>query len=111
VSVVIEVVTDIDAARAVVFDLELDVDEHTASVRGSGGRASTSNGRRHLQLGDDVTFHARHVGLPWRMTSRITAHQRPCRFVDEQTRGPFQALHHELLFVPSPTTPALAVPG
>lgn len=79
-------------------DLELDVDEHTASLPGSGERASTSCGRRHLHLGDEVTFHARHFGLPWRMTSRITAHQRPHRFVDEQTRGPSQSLHHEHLF-------------
>jgi len=85
VPVVIEVVTDIDAAPAVVFDLELDVDVHTAFLHGSGERAGTSSGRRHLQLGDDVTFRARHFGLTWRMTSRMTAHQRPHRFVDEQT--------------------------
>ena len=109
--VVIEVVTDIHAAPAVVFDLELDVDEHTASLHGSGERASTSSGRRHLQLGDEVTFHARHFGLPWRMTSRVTAHQRPRRFVDEQTRGPFQALHHEHLFEALPDDAGADVPG
>ena len=45
-----------------------------------------------------MTFHARHFGLPWRMTSRVTVHDRPHRFVDEQTRGPFRSLRHEHLF-------------
>ncbi|GAA0314815.1 SRPBCC family protein [Kineococcus aurantiacus] len=97
-AVVIEVVTDIAADRGVVFDLELDVDVHAASLASSGERASTSSGRRRLELGDEVTFHARHFGLPWRMTSRITVHDRPHRFVDEQIRGPFRSLHHEHLF-------------
>ncbi len=38
---VIEVVTEIAAVPAVVFDLELDMDEHTASLAGSGERART----------------------------------------------------------------------
>ncbi|MFY1672790.1 SRPBCC family protein [Plantactinospora sp. WMMB334] len=88
----------IDAAPNVVFDLELDVNVHAASLHGSQETATTSTGRRRLTLGDDVTFHARHFGLWWCMTSRITAYERPSRFVDEQTRGPFSALHHEHLF-------------
>ncbi|WP_432542552.1 SRPBCC family protein [Kineococcus sp. SYSU DK002] len=107
----IEVVTDVAAEPSTVFDLELDVDVHTASLAGSGERATTSSGRRRLGLGDEVTFHARHLGLPWRMTSRVTAHDRPHRFVDEQTRGPFAALHHEHLFEARrvPTGPGGAV--
>ncbi|GAB2964749.1 hypothetical protein GCM10027280_61990 [Micromonospora polyrhachis] len=64
----IEVVSVIDAAPSVVFDLELDVDVHTASVRTSQETATTSSGRRQLALGDEVTFRARHFGLRWRMT-------------------------------------------
>jgi len=95
---VIEVVTVINAGRAVVFDLELDVDVHAASISSSNETATTSSGRRSLQLHDEVTFHARHFGLPWRMTSRITDHQHPRRFVDEQTRGPFRSMCHEHIF-------------
>ncbi|MFC4063426.1 SRPBCC family protein [Actinoplanes subglobosus] len=92
----IEVVTVIDAAPATVFDLELDVDVHAASLAGS--RETASSRRRQLTLGDEVTFRARHFGLIWRMTSRISAYERPSRFVDEQTRGPFRAMRHEHLF-------------
>lgn len=96
--VLIEVVTIIHAPPAVVFDLELDVDVHTASLATSGETATTSTGLRQLHLHDEVTLHARHLGLHWRMTSRVTAYDRPHRFVDEQTHGPFHALHHEHLF-------------
>lgn len=98
VPALIEVVTEIDAASDVVFDLELDMDIHTASLAASGETAATSTGRRRVAFGDEVTFRARHLGLAWRMTSRITAYEPPRRFVDEQIRGPFRALRHEHLF-------------
>ena len=81
-----------------VFDLELDVDEHAASLAGSGESATTSTGRRQLGLGHEVTFTARHFGLRWRMSAAVTALERPHRFVDEQVRGPFAAMRHEHLF-------------
>jgi len=98
VPAVIEVVTVIKAAPAVVFDLELDVDVHAASLAGSEETATTSTGRRRLALGDEVTFHARHLGRRWSMVSRITVLDRPRLFVDEQIRGPFRLLRHEHLF-------------
>ncbi|MFI5933948.1 cyclase/dehydrase [Actinoplanes sp. NPDC051494] len=96
--VVIEVVTEIAADRAVVFDLELDMDVHAASLAGSAETARTSTGRRRLSAGDEVTFRARHFGIRWRMTSRITMYDRPHRFVDEQVRGPFRMMRHEHTF-------------
>ena len=96
--VVIAVVTFVKAAPDVVFDLELDVDVHAASLPGSRETATTSTERRRLALDDEVTFQARHFGLNWSMTSRITAYERPYRFVDEQTEGPFRMLRHEHLF-------------
>ncbi|MEU4620314.1 SRPBCC family protein [Actinoplanes sp. NPDC023801] len=94
----IEVVSIINAAPATVFDLELDVDVHADSMARSGESAATSTGARRLGPGDEVTFRARHFGLRWRMTSRITAHDRPRHFVDEQTRGPFRSMRHEHWF-------------
>jgi len=98
VPVLVEVTTLITAAPEVVFDLELDVDVHVASLTSSGESASTSTGRRQLALGDEVTFTARHLGLRWRMTASVTAFERPHRFVDEQVEGPFAAMRHEHLF-------------
>lgn len=94
----IEIVSVIDAAPSAVFDLELDVDVHAASLSASRETATTNTGRRQLVLGDEVTFGARHFGLRWRMTSRITVYERPYRFVDVQAQGPFRALRHEHQF-------------
>ena len=67
-----EVVTVVRAAPEVVFDLDLDADVHTASMAGRWERATTSTGYPLLAPGDEATFTARHLGLRWRLTSRIT---------------------------------------
>lgn len=95
---VVEVVTRVACPRERLFDLALDMDVHSASLAASGETATTSSGSPHLRLGDEVTFRARHLGLVWRMTSRVTELDRPRRFVDEQVRGPFASLRHEHLF-------------
>jgi ligand-binding SRPBCC domain-containing protein len=100
VSALVEVVSVVHAAPATVFDLELDVDVHTASMRASGETATTSTGRRRLGPGDEVTFRGRHFGVRWRLTGRITDYERPHFFADEQVRGPFRALRHEHRFEP-----------
>jgi hypothetical protein len=51
VPTLIEVVTEIRAEPVVVFDLELDVDAHAASLPDSHEKALTSTGRRTLGLG------------------------------------------------------------
>lgn len=51
-----------------------------------------------LGLGDSVTWRARHFGLPFTMTSRITEFDPPHRFVDEQVAGPFERWWHEHTF-------------
>lgn len=53
-----------------------------SSERAVGGRT-----RGDLSFGDTVTFQARHFGLTWRLTCRITAYDPPQRFVDERDAG------------------------
>jgi ligand-binding SRPBCC domain-containing protein len=83
------------------FDLSLSVEAHLASMADSRERAI---GRRAasdlLGLGDEVTRRAWHFGLPWRLTSRITAFNRPRQLIDEEVRGPFHRFRHEHLFEP-----------
>ena len=87
--------TPVPARPEEVFDLSLDVGAHTASMSGSGERIVGGVRTGRMSLGDTVTWSARHFGLPWRMTSGITALERPIRFVDEQVRGPFRYWRHE----------------
>ncbi|GAA1935709.1 hypothetical protein GCM10009837_71960 [Streptomyces durmitorensis] len=95
-----ETVTHIAASPATVFDLSLDVDLHTASMARSGERIVGGIRAGRMALGDTVTWEARHFGMRWRMTSRISAYERPGRFVDEQVAGPFKRWHHTHCFAP-----------
>ena len=91
------------------FDLSLSVEAHTDSMEGSGERAIAGVTSGAMKLGDTVTWRARHFGITFRMTSAITANQRPIRFVDEQQRGPFRRWWHEHTFRPAPDGKALMV--
>ncbi|MGB8649024.1 MAG: SRPBCC family protein [Mycobacteriales bacterium] len=90
--------TVIAASPDACFLLSLSVDAHTSSMGRSGERAVAGVRSGVLSLGDSVTWQARHFGVPFRMTSRITAYDQPSRFVDEQVRGPFAVWWHEHRF-------------
>jgi ligand-binding SRPBCC domain-containing protein len=82
------------------FDLSLSVAAHVASMARSRERAIGRITSDSLVLGDEITWHAWHFGVPWRLTTRITEFDRPQRFIDEQVRGPFHRFRHEHLFEP-----------
>lgn len=92
------VITRAHVARERLFDLSLDIDAHLASMSASDERAVGGVTAGPIGLGETVTWRARHFGVRFTMTSRITALQRPGRFVDEQIRGPFRSFRHEHLF-------------
>lgn len=77
------------------FDLARDVGVHCQTAAFTAERAIPP-GRTAgmLELGDEVTFEARHFGLKWRLTARIVECDRPARFVDQMLRGPFRSLRH-----------------
>lgn len=100
----ITVETPIAAPVELCFDLARDVEAHIASTAGSGERAVAGVTTGRLGQGDQVTWEAKHLGLRWRLTSRITEFERPERFVDEQIDGPFGSWWHEHRFDSAGTT-------
>jgi ligand-binding SRPBCC domain-containing protein len=94
----VELETEIDAPRELCFDLSLDIDLHQRSMANSGERAIAGVTSGRIGLNQTVTWQARHFGIRWRMTSKITFLERPHRFVDEMVSGPFNAYRHEHLF-------------
>ena len=90
--------TSIPASAQRCFDLSLSVDAHAASMSRSGERIVGGVNSGAMGLGDTVTWRARHFGVPFTMTSRITELVAPSRFVDEQVSGPFAHWWHEHLF-------------
>jgi ligand-binding SRPBCC domain-containing protein len=81
-----------------VFDLARDLDLHVRSMADTGERAVAGRTSGLIERGETVTWRARHVGLWWSLTSRVTVVDRPARFVDEQERGPFRWFRHEHRF-------------
>jgi ligand-binding SRPBCC domain-containing protein len=95
---IIRIETDIAAPPAVCFDLARNVDAHVASTSATGERAVAGVTTGLLNLGDEVTWRARHFGFTQELTSRITAFDRPNYFRDEMVRGVFARLVHDHRF-------------
>lgn len=92
--------TVLPAAPEACYRTSLSVDFHQHSMADSGERAVGGVQHGEMQLGDIVTWRARHLGRWWTMTSVITEADPPNRFVDEQHDGPFEKFWHEHTFRP-----------
>jgi ligand-binding SRPBCC domain-containing protein len=94
----IRIETKIQAPIELCFDLARDIDLHVQSMRASGERAVAGVTTGLIGLGDEVTWDAIHFGVRQRLTSRITAFDRPRSFRDSQVRGAFRRFDHDHLF-------------
>ena len=95
---VIDLTTEIAAPIERVFDVARDLEVHAASMAHTGERAVAGRTSGRVELGDTVTWRARHFGLWWSLTSKVTAVEAPTRFEDVQERGPFAWFRHEHRF-------------
>ena len=95
---VIRLTTIIHAPIERCFDLSRSVDLHVASTGSSGERAVAGVTRALLGSGEPVTWSAKHFGVRQRLTSRITAFERPRYFQDSMVRGAFKKLVHDHRF-------------
>ena len=91
----ITVETRIRAHIELCFDLARDVNAHAESAAFSSERV-VKPGKMHglLELNDLVAFEGRHFGIRQKFVARITALDRPNRFVDEMVEGTFKWLRH-----------------
>jgi ligand-binding SRPBCC domain-containing protein len=80
------------------FDLARDIDFHQRSMAHTGERAVGGRTSGLIGAGETVTWQARHLGLRWTLTSRVTEFEPSARFVDEQVSGPFASFRHEHRF-------------
>jgi ligand-binding SRPBCC domain-containing protein len=95
---IIRVEIDINAPATVCFDMARSVDAHIESARTTGERAVSGVTSGMLNLGDEVTWRARHFGVTQHLTSRIVAFDRPHHFRDEMVRGAFHRIVHDHFF-------------
>ena len=90
--------TQIQAPIERVFDLSRSVDLHLASAEQTGERAVAGVTSGLMSLGDEVTWEATHFMVRQRLTSRITAFDRPHHFRDSMVRGAFARMDHDHFF-------------
>lgn len=91
---IIKLETAIHAPVTRVFDLARSIDAHLASAAGSGERAVAGRTSGMIQLGETVTWQARHFGIQQQLTVKITAFDRPRMFQDEMIEGAFESMCH-----------------
>jgi ligand-binding SRPBCC domain-containing protein len=92
---VVEVVTEVKAPATLCFDLARDIDLHIKSMSDTGERAVAGKTSGLIELGEEVTWEARHLGVKQRFTSRITELSRPTHFRDEMVQGAFESFVHD----------------
>lgn len=90
--------TTIAAPIGVCFDLSRDIDFHTRTLDKTGERAVAGRTSGLIELGESVTWEARHLGVRQRLTTEITAMEWPTYFRDVMTAGAFHSFAHDHRF-------------
>jgi ligand-binding SRPBCC domain-containing protein len=90
--------TTIRAPIERVFDLARSIEAHLASADGTAEAAVAGRTFGLLELGETVTWRARHFGVTQHLTTRITAYDRPNHFQDRMVHGAFRSLEHDHFF-------------
>ena len=94
----ITVETLVHASLERCFDAARDLDLHVSSMAQTAERAVAGRTSGLIELGEHVTWEARHFGVRQRFTSRITAFDRPRYFQDSMIRGAFHSFVHDHYF-------------
>ena len=94
----IRIETWIEAPIERCFDAARDLDLHVKSLAGTNERAVGGRMTGLIEMGESVTWRARHFGVTQEMTSKITAFDRPRYFQDSMQRGAFRSFVHDHFF-------------
>lgn len=95
---VIKIETYIKADSNVVFNLARSIDLHLVSAAQTNEKAVAGKISGLMELGETVTWQAKHFGITQQLTVVITNLKSPDYFVDEMTKGIFKTMRHEHFF-------------
>jgi ligand-binding SRPBCC domain-containing protein len=94
----IELTTEIQSTIEICFDLSRSIDLHKISTQQTNEQAIDGTTSGLIELNEFVTWQARHFGIRQKLTSKITAFEKPIYFKDEQQKGVFKYFYHEHKF-------------
>ena len=92
---IIELKTEINANKEIVFDLSRSIDLHKISTEHTNEQAIAGKTSGLIGMNESVTWKAKHFGIYQNLTSKITEFERPNYFVDEMQKGAFSEFKHE----------------
>jgi ligand-binding SRPBCC domain-containing protein len=95
----IELRTEINADKEIVFDLSRSIDLHKISTEHTNETAIAGKTSGLIGLDESVTWRAKHFGIYQKLSSKITEFERPNFFTDEMVSGAFSEFKHEHHFV------------
>ena len=81
---VIKLETEINSTIEICFDLSRSIDGVTTGL---------------INYNESVTWQATHLGIRQKLTTKITAYERPYHFCDEQIKGVFKKIKHDHYFI------------
>lgn len=90
--------TIINADIQTVFDNARDIGLHQKSTFKTGEKAIAGRASGLIELGETVTWKARHLGIMQTHTSKITQMHIPFSFTDEMLQGTFKSFRHQHFF-------------
>ncbi|QQR97871.1 MAG: SRPBCC family protein [Sphingobacteriales bacterium] len=76
------------------FDLSRDVDAHKLTAKRTNETAIAGRTSGLCQLGDKITWEAKHFGIRQRLTVEITKMNPPYFFEDIMLKGAFKSMRH-----------------
>lgn len=98
---VIEIEFEINAPIERVFDLARCIDLHEETMAKTNEKAIDGVTKGLMNLGETVTWQATHFGIRQKLTSKITAYNRPFHFRDIMLKGAFKRFTHDHFFEPN----------
>lgn len=94
----IHLITKINAPIESCFNLSLDVNVHTGSMKHTQEKAVGGRMSGICEAGDTVTWEAVHFGIRQRLTVKIISVDFPYFFEDVMLKGAFSSMNHKHFF-------------
>ena len=94
----IELITKLNSRIEICFDLSRSIDLHKISTINTNEKAIDGRLTGLIELGEFVTWEAKHLGITQQLSSLITGLKKPSYFKDEQIKGAFKSINHHHYF-------------
>lgn len=91
--------TIINAPIERVFDLSRSIDLHKLSAAHTNEEAIAGRTSGLIELGENVTWKAKHLGIYQKLTVEIVSLVKPSMFEDRMTKGTFKSMSHTHRFI------------